>query len=143
MYRNHVGRGRDVDDGGEISQWVVRDFWVDGRVGRRGGHRRHAQRVAIWRGFCDLVGANHAAAAGLVLHHDHLAHGLAHGVGNGAGNDVSGAAWCKRHLQLDDFVGVALGKRVCGCGEEAEGEKRGAMHGGGAPEMRIKYSHSC
>jgi hypothetical protein len=43
MHRDHIGRGGDIDDGGEVGHRVVRDLGVDRRVGRRGRHRGHAQ----------------------------------------------------------------------------------------------------
>ena len=118
VHRNDVGRGRDVDDGREVRQRVVGRLGVDGRVGGRGGDRGNAQRVAVRGRLGRFIGAHDATATRLVFHDDALAQGLAQRVGDHAGNDVGGAAGCKGHLQLDDFVRVGL----CGCRSCSSGQ---------------------
>ena len=110
MHRNHIGRCRHIDDGGEIGQWVVGVFGVDGGVCRGGGHRGHAQRVTIGRRLGGLIRANHTTTAGLVDHHHRLAQGLAQGLSNGASHNVGRTTGCEGNLQLNRFGGVALRK---------------------------------
>jgi hypothetical protein len=102
---------------------VVGDSGVDGGVGRRGGHRGHAQRITVRRGLGRFIGANHAAATRLVFNHHDLAHGFAQGICHGAGNDVGRTTGRKRHLEFDDFVGVALCIRLAGQRKKTKGEK--------------------
>ena len=108
MHGNHIGRGCNVDDGGEVCNGVVGILGVDGWIGCRRRNSCHTQRIAVRRGTHCFLGTHHAAAAGLVFHHHRLANGLAQRFSNHSGNDVGGATWGKRHLQFDDFAGVIL-----------------------------------
>ena len=110
VHRYHIGRGRHVDDGCEVRHRVIGHLGVDGRIGRYRGHGGHAQRIAIGRGLGGFISTDHAAAAGLVLDHHALAQGLGQRLGQHPGNDIGRATRGKRHLQLDDLVGIALGQ---------------------------------
>src|SRR5690606_5738261 len=131
---DHVGRGGDVDDRHEVVDRVVRNLLVDGRVGGRGGHRGHAEGVAVGGGAHHFGGADHAAAASLVFDHHGLPQRLAQRVGDGAGDDVGGAAGCERHHQANRLAGVGLrAHRAGGQGGSGENDPLTSLHGGPVP----------
>ena len=127
MHGQHIGRGRNVGDGREIGERVVGQARVDGRIGGRGGHGGHAQRVAVGLGARGLVRADGASAAALVVHHQRLAQGLGHARRNRARHDVGGAAGRKRHDQAHRArgIGAGIGRHGARCG--ACGQQQGAQ----------------
>ena len=131
MHRNHIGRGRDVDDGREIGERVVRDLGIDGRVGGGGRNRRHAQRVAVRRRARGFGGPDHAAPACLVLDHHGLAQGLAQRLGHHAGNDVGRSAGRERDDEANRLGRIRLRARA-GAGRREQGgdadKKDSAVH---------------
>ena len=107
--RLQIGRGRvgrrqdhgpaaaDHADRGEVGQRVVRRL-------AHVGHDRHrprigdVKRVAIGRRLGHQFGRNHAAGAGLVIHHDRLAQDLAQALGDRTDQVVGAAArWIADH----------------------------------------------
>ena len=72
MHCDHIRGRRNVDNRREIRQNVVRDLWIDRRIGRRGRDGRHPQRIAIRGRFCSLIRAHHAPTTGLVLDNHRL-----------------------------------------------------------------------
>ena len=73
MHSDHVGGGRDVDNGREVAQGVVRNFRIDGWIGRSRGNSGNAKVIAIGNCFGSLIGAHNATTTGLVVDNHTLA----------------------------------------------------------------------
>ena len=118
---------------------------VDGRIGCRGGHRGHAQRVAVGRGPGGLVGTDRAPATGLVLHDQGLAQRQGDLLGQDAGHDVRGAARRKRHHQAHGLGGVGLGQSRQRSGGQQHGGQTGGekFHRKGLQRMVVLVGGEC
>ena len=105
------------DAGDEADRHEILDR-IEGEVGIERGGGRHAdvvekEGVAVGRGLRDLGGAESAAGAADVLHHDLLAEHLRHRLGDEAGHGVGGAARRERHDDGDRAGRVVLGRGGC------------------------------
>ena len=71
-YQQHIGHHAENGDAGKILGRIVGEVWIGGG---RGGMRRgiDQKRVAVGVGLGDDGGADGAAGAGAILHHDGLA----------------------------------------------------------------------
>ena len=123
-----VRRRCDIDHRREISCCVIRHLGVDGWISRCGGDCGHAQRVTIGHCLGGLIGADHAAAAGLVLDDHVLPERLPQGFRDHAGHDISGSAWRERDLQLHHPIGIALGQRGASKSKKTTGYKGSTVH---------------
>ncbi|MNV50004.1 hypothetical protein D3C71_1419870 [compost metagenome] len=122
IHRDHIRRGRNVDDGREVLDRVVGRLRVDGRVGGHARQRGDAQVVAIGLLARGLQRTDRTAATAAVVDHDDLAQFLAQGVGNHARNDVGGAAGRERHQQLDGLGRIGLGHDNRACERQGKAE---------------------
>ena len=96
------------------------ELLVNDHVGRQRRRLRRQQRVAVGLGLGHRLGAEIAAGAGPVLHHERLAPHLRQPVGDHAGDDVDAAAGRSGDDDLDRAVGIArlgLGEGWRGHGE--------------------------
>ncbi|MNV94725.1 hypothetical protein D3C71_1895430 [compost metagenome] len=84
--------------------------------------RGDQQRVAVCRGLGRHVGADGAACARTVIHHDLLAHAGAHLLGDGARQQVRGAAGRERHDQPDRLGRIRIRVRRRGNQGQARGK---------------------
>ncbi len=97
--------------------------------------RRHQQqRVAIGRRAGNLLRAQVAGGAGLVLDHERLAHAVAQLLRQQAHHDVIGAARRVRHNDLDGLGGEGLRQ-----GKRGQGERGGGRNGSGKPAFRADH----
>ena len=64
------------------------------------------QRVAVWRGFGTLLGANHATRATHVFDDERLLEDLAKLLSHQTPHHVTGATGRERHDDLDRLAGV-------------------------------------
>ena len=114
MRGQHIGRGGNFGDGGEIFLHIERHFFVEMRIGGHDGRAAHQQRVAIGRGARhDFTGDNAVAAAAVVVH-DGLAEQFAHGQRHRASDDIRAAACGKGDYPAYGAGGEVL--RGCSCG---------------------------
>ena len=108
--RRHARRA----NGREIAHRIVGHLLVEARIDGVGRHRRHQQRVAVGRGFCDHIGADVAARAHLVLDDELLAEKLAHTRAHDARDRIGRTAGGKRNHHADRSRRIFLvGLRVC------------------------------
>ena len=108
VHGEHLGHAHHERDEREVLLHVVRDLGE--RIGR--DHERRgavdAQRVAVGRGFCRAVDAEHAADAGDVLHHHRLAQLARHALRERAAEDVRRAAGGEADDKPHRLAGVGL-----------------------------------
>lgn len=123
--QRHLG---DQADANQVGPRIEVHLFVQGLVHR---HRaaRHQQGVTIGGAARNLLGADIAARAGFVLHHQRLTEPLAQLVGQRTGKDIGGLAGWERHDQLDGLVWIGGKGRIgrngqasshCQCGSRSE-----------------------
>jgi hypothetical protein len=96
-------RHADLPDRREIAHRVIRHVLVQSRIDGVGRHRRHQQGVTVgWR-LCDQIGADVAAGAHLVLHHELLPQQVRHLRTHDARDRVGRAAGGEGNDDADRF----------------------------------------
>jgi hypothetical protein len=114
MHAEQRRRHADLRDRREIAHRVVRHVAVQPRIDGVGGYRRHQQRVAVGRGLGDLIGADVAARAHAVLHHELLPQEVSHLGAHDARDDVGRTAGGERYDDANRLGRiVVLGLRTC------------------------------
>src|SRR2546425_6034286 len=108
MYGEDAGRDAHLPDGREILDWIVGHLLVEPGIDRMRRHRRHQQRVAVRRRFRDDIGADIAARAGPVLHHEWLSEQLRHSRTHDACDGIRRTAGGERHHQPYRFRWIAV-----------------------------------
>ena len=78
MHAEQRRRYADLRDRREIAHGIVGHVPIEARIDGVRGDRRHQQRVAVGRRLRDLIGADIAARAHPVVHHELLAQQLSH-----------------------------------------------------------------
>ena len=106
----HVRRDRDQRDRREVLDRVVRHLRVEAGVDRVRRQRSHQDRVAVGRRFRNEIGADVAARAGAVVHHNALAPRVAQLLRDRAADDVERSARRKRHDEPHRPVRVRGGR---------------------------------
>ena len=106
MHGEHRRRDADLRDRREILHRIVRHLGVEAGIDRVGRDRRDQQRVAVRRGLRDLVGADIAARADLVLDEELLAEQFRELGGEDAPDDVGRPAGRERHHDANGPVGI-------------------------------------
>ena len=121
MGHQHQVRIVDRRDAGEIARQRERLAGQQRFIhGVRVGHQQ--QRVAVGRGLGNDVGADHRAAAGLVVDDEALAQRLLQPLREKAGVVVGRAAGGEGHDDADRPVGIALGQR--GAAKHGQAQRR-------------------
>ena len=106
-HERHVDRDRDAV---EVGLGVERRALGE-RLRDRGQRERdvgHQQRVAVGRGLRHDVGAERAARAAAVVHHDRLLHGVGEALRDEPRDDVGRAARRERHDDADRLRRIGL-----------------------------------
>jgi hypothetical protein len=108
VHDEHQWIDADRRDRREVLDGIVRHL---GHRRRQNGVRRRGceqQAVAVGLGGLDLVGADHARAAGLVLDDHRLAERGGHLLGDHAADDVGRAGRRERHDQPHRALGILV-----------------------------------
>ncbi len=108
MYREDARCDPHLPDRREILDWIVGHLLVEPGIDCMRRHRRHQQRVTVGGRFRDDIGADVAARAGPVFHHERLSEQVRHSGAHDAGDGVRRTTGRERHHESDRFRGVAV-----------------------------------
>ena len=139
VHHKDAGHAHHIGDGSKVLDRVIGQLAEDGRVGAMGGHRGHADGVAVGSGLGDFRSADGAAGSAAVVHHHGLAQYLAHLVGQQTRHHIGGAARTKGHDQADGTIGVVR----CGIGRERGGQRGGRCAGGNGRQNGTTNGHAA
>ncbi len=138
MQDDRAGERGDFRDGREIPGEVVPQLRIKAR-GDRVGNASQQQRVAVRRGFRDLLRADVAARAGAILDDHRLARPLAELLPDEARQHVGRPAGSERHHDPDRPARVILG-RACERGEKRNEQRRISRDGAHGAQLTVACS---